>query len=386
MTAPYRVTIVIGTRPEAIKLAPVILALRPDAAFACRVCATAQHREMLDQVLPVFGLAPDEDLGLMRPRQSLADLTARALCRLQRSFRRDRPDLVLVQGDTTSVLCAALAAFYNHIPVGHVEAGLRTGDLGAPWPEEGNRVLTARLARLHFAPTERARQNLLREGIPPENVHLTGNTVIDALQYVCAAPAPPAAAVAAELGAVAGLPGDARVVLITGHRRENVGAGLNRICRAISTLAARFPAVHFVYPVHPNPAVRAPVARLLGRPPGANVHLVAPLPYPTFVRLMTRACLILTDSGGVQEEAASLGRPLLVMREATERPEGLEAGCARLVGTDEERIVAEAARLLTDAGAYAAMARAHNPYGDGQAAGRIVEACRAFLAQAPRPA
>lgn len=384
-----KVAVVFGTRPEAIKLAPVILALENDSRFSCRVCVTAQHRHMLDQVLEVFGIVPDLDLNLMRANQTLGSLTARAVEALDAAFRSEKPDLVLVQGDTTTVFCAALAAFYHHIPVGHVEAGLRTGNLQAPWPEEANRVLTSRLAALHFAPTETSRQNLLKEGVPADRIFVTGNTVIDALflaldKVKAREPLIPELPVA--LQAQAGLDGP-RMVLITGHRRENFGVGFEHICKAIAALAQRFPAVHFVYPVHLNPNVREPVKRLLGQAGAApeswrlpNVHLIEPQPYLPFVGLMNRSHLILTDSGGIQEEAPSLGKPVLVMRETTERPEAVAMGTVRLVGTDMAAIVEKVSELLTDEAVYAAMASAVNPYGDGLASGRIVEACAQWAA------
>jgi UDP-N-acetylglucosamine 2-epimerase len=373
-----KVSVLFGTRPEAIKLAPVILALRDEPEIDCRVCVTAQHRQMVDQVLEAFGLVPDADLDLMRPGQTLAGLTARSVEAIDAYLADERPDLVLVQGDTTTVLCASLAAFYRKVPVGHVEAGLRTGDMAAPWPEEANRVLTTRLAALHFAPTERSRRNLLAEGVPADRVFLTGNTVVDALLMALGKvrAAPPAIP---GLPAALTAPGGAKtLVLITGHRRENFGDGFESICAAIRELARLFPDAAFVYPVHLNPSVRDPVRRILGASPGGNVHLIEPLGYLEFVALMARSTLILTDSGGVQEEAPSLGKPVLVMRETTERPEAVDAGTVRLVGTDERTIVAETSRLLNDPAAHAAMTRAHNPYGDGLAAGRIVAACLEF--------
>lgn len=400
-----RLSVIFGTRPEAIKLAPVVLACRADPGLDCRVCVTGQHRQMLDQVLRVFAIRPDADLGVMQPRQTLAALTARLMDALDAYLERERPDLVLVQGDTTTVFCAALAAFYRHIPVSHVEAGLRTGNLNAPWPEEANRVLTSRLARLHFAPTESARQNLLREGVPAEQVSVTGNTVIDALRFAVntvhqhppAIPSLPAELQPA-LPPVAG-PERPRLVLITGHRRENFGHGFESICRAIAELARRFPDVHFVYPVHLNPNVREPVQRLLrpvGASPGeanatANVHLIEPLSYLPFVALMDAATLILTDSGGIQEEAPSLGRPVLVMRETTERPEALTTGFVELVGTDYDRILtAVSARLEASPPVDSADApRAGfwpSPYGDGHAATRIVGLCHDFLRRSAPPA
>lgn len=367
-----KVAVIFGTRPEAIKLAPVILALKKHPDFLCRVCVTAQHRQMLDQVLEIFKIVPDTDLDLMQPNQSLGGLTARAIEALDHYLAEDKPDVVLVQGDTTTVLCGALAAFYHKIPVGHVEAGLRTGNMASPWPEEANRVLTTRLAKWHFAPTEANRQNLLKEGVPDNDIYVTGNTVIDALflaqEKVRSSPPH-----------IMGLPrdsldclGDKRMVLITGHRRENFGQGFENICHAIAELALVFPEVHFVYPVHLNPNVREPVQRILGQHLSANIHLVEPQSYLPFVALMERSHLILSDSGGVQEEAPSLGKPVLVMRDTTERPEAVRAGTVRLIGTDSTAIVSETARLLTHSQDYQVMAQAHNPYGDGLAADRIV--------------
>lgn len=385
-----RISVIFGTRPEAIKLAPVVLACRDVAGLDCRVCVTGQHREMLEQVLPVFGVRPDVDLALMRPGQTLAGLTARLMEALDGYLEADKPDLVLVQGDTTTVFCAALAAFYRRIPVGHVEAGLRTGNLDAPWPEEANRVLTTRLARLHFAPTASSAENLRREGVPDARVFVTGNTVIDALRLAVARvrnDPPDVPGLPPELRqtrAVAGC--RRRFVLITGHRRENFGDGFESICQAIATLAGRFPDVHFVYPVHLNPRVREPVERIL-RPLGStaagaaarpNVHLLEPLSYLPFVALMDAASLILTDSGGVQEEAPSLGRPVLVMRETTERPEALATGLVRLVGTDRDRIVREVSAGL-EAPSPASDGWLPSPYGDGESARRIVAHCREFL-------
>jgi UDP-N-acetylglucosamine 2-epimerase (non-hydrolysing) len=320
----------------------------------------------------------------MRPNQTLADLTARALSALDRYLAEDRPDLVLVQGDTTTVFCATLACFYRRIPVGHVEAGLRTWNLEAPWPEEANRVLTSRLAAIHFAPTRWSRDNLRREGVPARSVHVTGNPVVDALHFA-------RKRARTRLPEIRGCPlkpphrGGARMVLITGHRRESFGEGFENICQAIADLAGQHPDVHFVYPVHLNPNVRAPVQRILGGGEGggsrlANVHLIEPLSYLPFVALMARSHLVLTDSGGIQEEAPGLGKPVLVMRETTERPEGVTAGVVRLVGTSRERIIAEVSRLLNDDRAYRRMAGRRNPYGDGHAAVRIVRLCREFLA------
>jgi UDP-N-acetylglucosamine 2-epimerase (non-hydrolysing) len=375
------VSLVFGTRPEAIKLAPVYLRFRQSEAVRTRVCVTGQHREMLDQVLEVFAIRPDTDLSLMQPDQTLAALTARTLTALDRYYAEDRPDLVIVQGDTTTVLCASLAAFYRRIPVAHVEAGLRTGNLEAPWPEELNRVLTSRMARLHFAPTEESRQNLLREGVPVASIHVTGNTVIDALMLARARITERAPAIDGLPNASLNFLGQRPLVLITGHRRENFGAGLAAICDAIRELARRYPKAAFIYPVHLNPRVRGPVQERLGTPDLRDqVYLIEPLPYLPFVALMNRATLILTDSGGIQEEAPSLGKPVLVMRETTERPEAVAAGTVKLVGTHTDTIVAEASRLLSDPVAYQAMARSINPYGDGAAAPRIVAACLRFLA------
>jgi len=379
-----RVSLIFGTRPEAIKLCPLALAMRESPGLETHVCVTGQHRQMLDQVLDVFGVVPDADLNLMRPNQTLGELTSRAIAAVDDYLKATRPDLVIVQGDTTTVFCAALCAFYQNIPVGHVEAGLRTFNKWSPFPEEINRVLTTRVTDLHFAPTETARQNLLREDVPDDKVFVTGNTVIDALLLAVDR-------VRATPPSVAGLPdflqprrhGDfdqgPALVLITGHRRENFGDGFENICRAIATLAERFPDTHFVYPVHLNPNVREPVNRLLGPSAGGTIHLIDPLSYLPFVAMMDRATLVLTDSGGVQEEAPSLGKPVLVMRDTTERPEAVEMGTVRLVGTNTQAIVENVATLLTDEKAYAAMANAVNPYGDGKACGRIVEACRTFL-------
>lgn len=355
-----RILVIFGTRPEAIKLCPVVLALQANPAFDCRVCVTGQHKEMLYQVLDVFGVKPDVDLALMRPNQTLGGLTARAIAALDEYLAKEAPDIVMVQGDTTTVLAGALCAFYHHIPVAHVEAGLRTGNMESPWPEEANRVLTARLAKWHFCPTESNRQNLLREGVDPSRIYVTGNTVIDALM------------IAKEK--VRDITDGRRRVLITGHRRENFGNGFEHICLAIKKLATEFPHVDFIYPVHLNPNVQEPVHRFLGKL--QNVSLVAPQPYLPFVELMKNAYLILTDSGGVQEEAPSLGKPVLVMRDTTERPEAVTAGTVKLVGTDAESIYREAKLLLTNQEVYTRMASAINPYGDGQAVSRIVEILR----------
>jgi UDP-N-acetylglucosamine 2-epimerase (non-hydrolysing) len=372
-----RIAVIFGTRPEAIKLAPLCLELarRPDE-FEPWTWVTAQHRQMLDQVLKTFGLESDRDFDLMRPGQTLTAVTSAVLEALERAFAEQRPDTIVVQGDTTTAFAASLAAYYARIPVGHVEAGLRTATKYAPFPEEMNRRLATRLADWHFAPTERARENLLAENVDPAAIHVTGNTVIDALAIVAGKvrAEPPAMPDDFPARLVAG---GRPMVLITGHRRENFGPGFESICRAIGRLGERFPGTHWIYPVHLNPNVREPVGRLLGGRP--NVHLIEPLDYEPFVWAMDRSHFLLTDSGGIQEEAPYLGKPVLVMRNCTERPEALEAGTARLVGADEETIVTECARLIEDAAAYAAMSRAHNPFGDGKAAGRIVDILAAEL-------
>lgn len=361
-----RVLSVFGTRPEAVKMAPVIHRLRDTEGFESVVCVSAQHRAMLDQVLEVFGVAADHDLDLMTPGQSPGEVAARVIERLPALIRRVRPDVLLVQGDTMTTFASAFAAYLEKVPVGHVEAGLRTGDRYQPFPEEMNRVLTTRLATLHFAPTAQARDRLLAEGVPPADVHLTGNTVIDALLgtlrpgYRFRTPA------------LAALDPGRRVVLVTTHRRESFGAPLRSTCAALRELVERFPDIHVVLPVHPNPEVKSTVESLLCDLP--RTSLIEPVDYVEFVHLMDRAYLILTDSGGVQEEAPSLGKPVLVLREVTERPEGVAAGTAVVVGTDRARIVETASTLLTSAEAYARMANAVSPYGDGRASERIVAA------------
>ncbi|MFH1466090.1 MAG: UDP-N-acetylglucosamine 2-epimerase (non-hydrolyzing) [Pseudomonadota bacterium] len=373
MPRPLRVLTVFGTRPEAIKMAPLVKALEACPDTEQRLCVTAQHRGMLDQVLALFELTPHHDLAVMRPNQSLYELTARVLTGMQPVLEAERPDLVLVHGDTTTTMAAALAAFYAHIPVGHVEAGLRTWNLAAPFPEEANRQLADRLCTLLFAPTEGARRALLAEGLADERIRVTGNTVIDALLMVrdqaVAKPLEPWRAVYGSAFEVVADP-QAPMVLVTGHRRESFGQGFLDICTALRTLAERHPEVQLVYPVHLNPNVRGPVLGTLSGLP--NVHLMDPLDYEPFVRLMDRATVILTDSGGIQEEAPSLGKPVLVMRQTTERPEGVEAGTVKLVGTDVRAIVEGVETLLYDRAAYEAMHRAHNPYGDGQASQRHI--------------
>lgn len=372
-TARKTVAVFMGTRPEGIKMAPVVAGLRRCHGLRCVVVATGQHREMFRQVAEQFGFGVDVDLAVMRPRQTLAGLTARLMDKIDGWLEQGRPDLALVQGDTTTVLVAALACFYRGIPIGHVEAGLRTGDIRSPFPEEVNRRLASPVVTLHFAPTQAARAALLREGIPDEAIEVTGNTVIDALLMELEQQRRPAirAAVDASLRALLGRNwAQVPSVLITGHRRENFGAGIREICAAIEALARAYPDHHFVYPVHLNPNVKEHVDRLLGGLP--NVRLIAPQGYRPFVALMAHARLILTDSGGVQEEAPSLGKPVLVMRDTTERPEGIAAGTALLVGPHARSIVEHTRRLLDDHDAYQAMANAVNPYGDGRAAERIV--------------
>lgn len=355
---------VVGTRPEAIKMAPVILALKNERWATVRVLATAQHRHMLDQVLNFFGIDPDIDLDIMRPNQALTTLTARLLLDLDDVLQAEKPDVVLVQGDTTTVMTVALACFYHRIPIGHVEAGLRTWDMQNPFPEEANRVIAGKLARWHFAPTEGSRQNLLREGVPDSEIIVTGNTVIDALLMT--------AAKDLEIGI--DLDANQRLVLITSHRRENFGDPFRNICRALRTLAERNQNVQFLYPVHPNPNVKDVAHELLGNCP--NIHLCEPLDYAPFVAAMKRSYLIISDSGGVQEEAPALGKPVLVLRDETERPEAVELGVVKLVGPNYDRIVNEAQRLLDDEAAYRMMARGISPYGDGRGAERIVETLR----------
>jgi len=375
-TCCVNITVVFGTRPEAIKLAPVIARLRQAQWCTLRIIVTGQHNEMLQQVLDVFEIVPDANLAIMQPGQSLYDITTRSIAGLGHEFQRHRPDLVIVQGDTTTTFAAALAAFYERIPIAHIEAGLRTYQKFAPFPEEINRVLTSHLADWHYAPTTRARENLLREGISPERILVTGNTAIDALHWVVERlneltpdkrrsllALPPDLLEECEHGA-------RRMVLVTGHRRENFGAGFEQICTALAQIAEQED-VLIVYPVHLNPNVRAPVERILSSHP--NIRLLEPLPYREFAYLMQRAYLVITDSGGIQEEAPSLGKPVLVLRQVTERPEAIEAGTARLVGTDVTTIISVTRQLLHDPESYQRMAFAHNPYGDGTAAMRIVD-------------
>ncbi len=367
-----KILIIIGTRPEAIKLAPVIMELnRRPGEFISKVCFTGQHRQMLDQAMGLFGIPADFDLDIMLPGQTLAQVTARAVERLDPILSREEPDVVLVQGDTTTALCGALTSYYHQVKVGHVEAGLRTKNKYAPFPEEINRRLVGQITDFHFAPTENARNNLLGEGIPPDSIFVTGNTVIDALLWIrqrvneCPPDLPG--------GLIERIEGK-KIVLVTGHRRENFGEGFEHICHAIRRVSESFSDVLFVYPVHLNPNVREPVMRILGQCQG--IWLIEPLDYAAFVWLMDRSTIVLTDSGGVQEEAPSLGKPVLVMRETTERPEGIAAGNARLVGVNEEKIVEELTLLLSDPAEREKMVGVRNPYGDGQAARRIVDTLR----------
>lgn len=387
-----KVLTVFGTRPEAIKMAPVIKELQKHAdQFDVRVCVTAQHRQMLDQVLDLFEIIPDYDLDIMKPGQSLTDVTCSVLQGLAPVLEDCRPDIVLVHGDTTTTMAASLAAFYAGIPVGHVEAGLRTGNKRAPFPEEINRRVTGCVADIHFAPTEQARQNLLREGVADDTIHVTGNTVIDALLMVqeklsagnmgaqiekkLVDSYPNLQRIFTALGPIQNSkfkiqnPAECRLILVTGHRRENFGNGFENICLALKEIAETHADVEIVYPVHLNPNVQEPVTRILSDCP--SVHLIEPQDYLPFVWLMDRSYLIITDSGGVQEEAPSLGKPVLVMRDTTERPEAVQAGTVKLVGTDRERIIEEVGRLLDDREAYDVMTHAYNPYGDGKAASRI---------------
>ena len=366
---------VFGTRPEAIKMAPVVQSLADDPEIDSRVAVTAQHREMLDQVLRLFKIVPDYDLDLMKPGQDLTQVTAGVLTGLQSVLSQFVPDVVLVHGDTTTTLAASIAAYYHRIPVGHVEAGLRTGNIYSPWPEEINRKIASAIARLHFAPTEQSRANLLAENIPDSDIFVTGNTVIDALLQVVRQ-LDNQGELSTALDSHFGIDSDSRLILVTGHRRESFGDGFQRICDALVALGNRKD-VLILYPVHLNPNVKMPVARRLGHLD--QIRLIPPQDYLPFVHLMRRANIILTDSGGVQEEAPSLGKPVLVMRDTTERPEAVEAGTVRLVGTNPELIVKEVSRLLDDSVYYHSMSNAHNPYGDGQAAPRIKRAILEFL-------
>lgn len=365
-----KVLIVFGTRPEAIKMAPVVREL--EKSLDVRVCVTAQHREMLDQVLDLFEIVPDHDLDIMKPGQDLFDVTSNVLHGMKRVLTEEKPDIVLVHGDTTTTMAASLAAFYMQIPVGHVEAGLRTYDIYSPFPEEINRQVTSRIATYHFAPTEQARQNLIAEQVSDEKIIVTGNTVIDALLSVVekAREASFTTDMLKQLPFLNSIK-DHKLILVTGHRRENFGKGFENICIALSDLAKMHPEIHIVYPVHLNPNVREPVNRVLSEID--NIHLIAPLDYLPFVKLMDASYLILTDSGGIQEEAPSLGKPVLVMRNTTERPEAVESGTVKLVGVDRDKIVQTINSLLTDKKTYKEMSRAHNPYGDGKASEQILK-------------
>lgn len=368
-----RVLLVFGTRPEAIKMAPLVQELKKRSSIESRVCVTAQHREMLDQVLEIFDIKPDYDLNVMRPGQELLDVTSSILLGLKGVFDDFAPDLVLVHGDTTTTASASLAAFYSKIRVGHVEAGLRTGNIYSPWPEEANRSLTAVLASYHFAPTIESQNNLLKEHKDRDSIIVTGNTVIDALLLTLKKienSLDLKNSVIESLNSEYRLKSDRRFILVTGHRRENFGEGFINICRALKSVAQNNQDIDIVYPVHLNPLVQKPVKEILSD--SSNVYLINPLEYLNFVYLMSRAYFIITDSGGVQEEAPSLGKPVLVMRDTTERPEAIEAGTVKLVGTSQERIIQEAQRLLDDADEYTKMSKAHNPYGDGKACERIV--------------
>jgi UDP-N-acetylglucosamine 2-epimerase (non-hydrolysing) len=368
-----RVAIIVGTRPEGVKMAPLVYALREHEEFSCTLVSTGQHREMLERALADFDLAPDIDLAVMQPDQTLATLSGNLFLKVEAELKRLQPDWILVQGDTTTVMVAALCAFYLGIPVGHVEAGLRSHDLQAPFPEELNRRVAGLVAGVHFAPTEGAAENLRKEGVSKDDIVVTGNTGIDALLRMAENVRAEPPIFAPEISDF--LKRHPRFVLITGHRRENFGKGFENICRAISMLARDHPEVGFLYPVHLNPRVRKPVYEIVKGHP--NVLLTEPQEYRRFIGLMDRAHLLLSDSGGVQEEAPSLGKPVLVMRDVTERPEGIVAGCAELVGSSTERVRDRVTALLTDSHRYLAMSRAQNPYGDGKASGRIVNALRA---------
>jgi UDP-N-acetylglucosamine 2-epimerase (non-hydrolysing) len=382
-----KILIVVGTRPEAIKMAPLIHLLREDQELESKTCVTAQHRELLDQVLDDFKITPDYDLDLMIKGQDLYELSSRVLLSLKKVLQTEQPDMVLVHGDTTTSSMAALAAFYAKIPIGHIEAGLRTHNLMAPWPEEANRQITGRLARFHFAPTQRSKENLLLEGIKEEYILITGNTVIDALKLMLNRfeENPELRISVTERIIKQGVPSKLlrdnsskdRIVLITGHRRENFGIGFMNICESIKSLSENFPDTHFIYPMHFNPNVRKPIENVFG-PKGyrksnfPNIHFIEPLPYMEFVLLMSKSDIILTDSGGIQEEAPSLGKPVLVMRDTTERPEAVDAGTVELVGTDQKKIISSVTKLLTNKEEYNKISKTYNPYGEGQSSERII--------------
>jgi UDP-N-acetylglucosamine 2-epimerase (non-hydrolysing) len=380
MTPEFRILAIFGTRPEVIKMGPVIQALKADGSFRVVTLATAQHRQMMDDMLRVFDIDPDHDLDVMTPDQKLADVMAKCLLGIDRILEQETPRLALAQGDTTTVLAAAIACHYRRIPLGHVEAGLRTADKYAPFPEEMNRRLAGALADLHFAPTPQARENLRREGVADRAIHVTGNTVVDAVQYIASRPEPESRVLARVRGFAAGV---GRLLLVTAHRRESFGAPLRDVCRGLVRILDAHPEAGIVLPVHPNPNVREPVQELLGG--RSRALLLEPMDYEDFVHVMKRSYLILTDSGGVQEEAPSLRKPVLVLRDKTERPEGVRAGVARLVGTDPERIFGAAHLLLGRRDEYEGMIRNDNPYGDGRAAARIVQAIRAYLESVATP-
>jgi UDP-N-acetylglucosamine 2-epimerase (non-hydrolysing) len=365
-----KVLSVFGTRPEAIKMAPLVHALNDAAGIEARVCVTAQHREMLDQVLNLFDITPDYDLNIMKHGQSLNDVSVSILLGMKPILEAFQPDIVLVHGDTATTFAASLAAYYQQIPIGHVEAGLRTGNLYSPWPEEGNRKLTGAIAELHFAPTATSKQNLVNEGVVGDGLVITGNTVIDALLMIKSRLADDVTLTAQLAEKFPQLDPNKKLILVTGHRRESFGGGFERICEALAEIANNHPETQVLYPVHLNPNVREPVNRILKDV--GNVHLIEPQDYLPFVYLMDQAHIILTDSGGIQEEAPSLGKPVLVMRDTTERPEAVQAGTVKLVGTDKARIVAAVESLLSDDNEYQQMSRAHNPYGDGNACARII--------------
>ncbi|MCG6200943.1 non-hydrolyzing UDP-N-acetylglucosamine 2-epimerase [Psychromonas antarctica] len=375
---PIKILTVFGTRPEAIKMAPLVDALNNQTGINAKVCVTAQHREMLDQVLELFAITPDYDLNIMKPGQSLSQVTTSILLGLEPILKEFKPHLVLVHGDTSTTLSASLAAFYQQIPIGHIEAGLRTGNLNSPWPEEGNRKLTSAIAKIHFAPTTCSQMNLLNEGIPSEDIEVTGNTVIDALMQVTSKLKNNSQLSSALADQFPQLDANKKLILVTGHRRESFGDGFERICEALAEIATKYPDIQIVYPVHLNPNVREPVNRILS---GLNnVFLIKPQDYLPFVYLMNKAYIILTDSGGVQEEAPSLGKPVLVMRDVTERPEAVNAGTVLLVGTNKSKIINAIESLLQDKTLYNQMSRAHNPYGDGQACQKIIRKIKHYLA------
>ncbi|WP_432723599.1 UDP-N-acetylglucosamine 2-epimerase (non-hydrolyzing) [Jeongeupia wiesaeckerbachi] len=365
-----RILVVFGTRPEAIKMAPLVQQLSTDTRFEVRICVTAQHRQMLDQVLDLFEITPDFDLDLMKPDQGLTDITNRVLIGLRDVFNAWKPNMVLVHGDTTTTMAASIAAFYQRIPVGHVEAGLRTGNIYSPWPEEMNRKIAGAISAIHFSPTSTSQENLLREGVAAESIHVTGNTVIDALLKINQKLNSNESLTIEMRKHFPFLDAGKKLILVTGHRRENFGQGFENLCRALANIAQR-PDVQIVYPVHLNPNVQEPVNRILSGI--ENIHLIAPQDYLPFVYLMSQSYIILTDSGGVQEEAPSLGKPVLVMRDTTERPEAVEAGTVKLVGTHSDTIENEVNNLLDESVFYDAMALAHNPYGDGKASERIAD-------------